>query len=142
VAYLKKGKGRKSAGNDALDGVHITFDALTFSPSDAEKVSIPFGKLAVAMSTVDGEATPIESNERSLLVAGDPCPKCGKKLVTSEDDKLSCPDNDCGWHQETMTESATQAQGAGMSTAEQWAKDGAFYVELRKELRAMIKEDA
>ncbi len=53
LAYLKKGKGKKYANDDNFDGIKITFDSLTFSPADGDKVNIPFHPSLV---TVSGQA--------------------------------------------------------------------------------------
>jgi hypothetical protein len=41
IAYVKKGRGAKYAGDDFLQGKTITLDSVTFSGRDGERVEIP-----------------------------------------------------------------------------------------------------
>lgn len=55
LAYVKKGEGRKFAGDDSLEGKRLVFDAVTFSSSNGERAEV---KLRRKMSSgVDDAST-------------------------------------------------------------------------------------
>ncbi|HEX8638511.1 MAG TPA: 2'-5' RNA ligase family protein, partial [Pyrinomonadaceae bacterium] len=43
LAYVKKGEGQKYVGNTDLEGKEISFDSITFSDKNRNKISIPLG---------------------------------------------------------------------------------------------------
>jgi 2'-5' RNA ligase len=82
IAYVKPGEGKKYVGDTAFEGQEISFDSVTFSGKNREKISVPLnGK----PTTSNGQLT-TESTSTSRLIAHSNPALNGKPVLAQTQD--------------------------------------------------------